>query len=81
MSRSRGSGRRFIGHREHQVIVGNTDQQAVEFGVEIGEDRGVVRIRTGRLPKLLIFAPHRMSTHHPIEPILADIANGRCGAS
>ena len=45
MSPSRGSGRASTGRRERGDARWNTDQQAVEFGVEIGEYRGVVRVQ------------------------------------
>jgi uncharacterized protein YcaQ len=44
MSRSRGSGRRCTGHPERRAAHWYAEQQAVEFGVEIGKYRGVVRV-------------------------------------
>jgi len=41
--RSRGSGLSCKGHRERQDAHSFSQQQAVEFGAEIGEYRGVVR--------------------------------------
>src|SRR6516164_2829529 len=53
MSRSRGSGRGCTERRERRDARWNVEHQVVEFGVEIGEYRGVVRVPRRVFQRLL----------------------------
>ena len=56
-SRNRGSGRGCTGHRERRDLRTNAERQAVEFGVEIREYRGVVRVPRRMFQRLLLERP------------------------
>jgi hypothetical protein len=53
-----------MGHRERQNARWNAEQQAVEFGVEIGEYRGVVRVPRRVFQRLL---PERATPERCVE--------------
>jgi hypothetical protein len=63
-SQSRGSGRGCIEYRERRDARWNVDHQAVEFGVEIGEYRGVVRVPRRVFQRLL---PERPTPERCVE--------------
>jgi hypothetical protein len=54
---SRGSEQGCTGHRERRDARWNAERQAVEFGVEIGEYRGVVRVPRRVFQRLLSERP------------------------
>jgi len=56
----------------------NPERIAVEFGVEIGEYRGVVRVPRRVLQQLLGTRPHRNGASKPITSI--DLGSNSCGA-
>ena len=64
MSRRRGWVRRRTGPHETGDAHWNADQQAVEFGVEIGEYRGVVRVPRRVFQRLL---PERPTPERCVE--------------
>jgi hypothetical protein len=57
MSPIRGSGRGRTGRRERGDACWDAERKAVEFGVEIGEYRGVVRVPR-RVPTVTTGAAH-----------------------
>jgi hypothetical protein len=58
MSRSRGLGRGCTARHERRDARWNAEQQAVKFGVEIGEYRGIVRVPRRVFQRLLPVAAH-----------------------
>ena len=62
--RARGLGRGCTGRRECRDARWNTDRQAVEFGVEIGEYSGVVRVPRRVFQRLL---PERPTPERCVE--------------